>query len=133
MAVEALPSRQLARSVAALRELDNLLDGLMDYIDPNCLPDLDEKAGPVRVLCAYAEEMHDEWRECQARFGMSPEMLRLRISEILVNDMAPEAEEALQQVAGPTTLQDVAEAWTRILWRRTMRFVDEDGTVHKHF
>lgn len=135
---ESMSSKDLCRSIQAVRELDCILRDLKDYIHHECVSYLQVSDGPITVLCAYADEMEDENMECQSEFGMSPDTLRLRISEILAKDMAPEAEEELQNVTGPTTLRDVAETWTNILWKRTKRCVDKDkddkgGFVHKHF
>lgn len=128
--MEKLRSKEIARNIKLVRKLDEILDILSDEIDGRQI-NIREEDSPVKELCAFVDAMERKGENaCVQRFGMLSDALRLQISEILC-DMAPEGEECLQTTS--LTLKDVGDAWTQILWERTMRAMNVDGSTCRHF
>ena len=98
-----------------MRELDKILDELKVWVDASKEP-VHESHTCVRELCAFVEAAGEGvlWRQ----FQTCQQGLQLRISKIIL-DLPREADDAIH--ASKLSLQDIADEWTEILWKRVMR------------
>jgi hypothetical protein len=127
-----MPSRDIAKDIDIVRELDRMQDTFYKHVDREILNIRDDDS-PIKELCAAADAFAVDWRACEDKFGLSAGSLRLKISEMIC-ELSAEAENHLHAAKVSTeSLQDAADAWTEILWNRNVRRPNDDGSVCKHF
>jgi len=125
--VQTLPSRDIAKSIEIVRDLDKILDALKEWGDCR-QAEVHETYTCMQELSAFVDAANEGvlWRQLH----MCKEGLKLRISKMIF-DLPAESEEAMH--TSNLSLQDIADAWTQILWERTTRTKDCDGKISRHF